>query len=111
MVASKQDVLTGVVLGEEGVLTLAEITRACAVHADYVVELVEEGVVEPMGDSPGHWRFSATCLVKVRKATRLQTDLGVNMAGVALALQLLGELDQLNARMRRLQGHLTGYEE
>lgn len=105
MATSKQNTLTGVVLGDEGVLTLAEITRACAVHADYVVELVEEGVVEPAGHSPVHWRFSATCLVKIRKAMRLQNDLGVNMAGIALTLQLLDEFDRLNARLRQLQGY------
>ena len=105
MAISKQKTLTGVVLGDEGVLTLAEVTRACAVHADYVVELVEEGVVEPAGHSPIHWRFSATCLVKIRKALRLQNDLGVNMAGIALTLQLMDELDRLNTRLRQLQGY------
>jgi chaperone modulatory protein CbpM len=106
MKTSRQTVLSGMVLGEEGVLTLADITRACEVHADYIVELVEEGVVEPVGADPLAWRFSAICLVKVRKAVRLQRDLGVNMAGVALALQLLEEMDRLNTRLR----HLHNYE-
>lgn len=104
MVASKRNVLSGIVLGDEGVLTLVEISRACAVHADYVVDLVEEGVVEPMGQGPMQWRFSAVSLVKIRKAVRLQVDLGVNLAGVALALQLMDELDLLNARLRRMYG-------
>lgn len=98
MVASDQQVLSGTLLGDECILSLADITRACAVHADYVVELVEEGVVVPMGQSPVQWRFSATCLTKVRKAVRLQNDLGVNVAGVALALQLMDEMDLLRGR-------------
>lgn len=97
------DVITGKVLDEESFLTLLEVSRASAVHADYVVELVEEGVVQPVGHHPTQWRFSAMCLVKIRKAVRLQHDLGVNLAGVALALQLMEELELANARLRLLQ--------
>ena len=99
------DVISGTVLGEEGILTLLEVSRASAVHADYVVELVEEGVVRPEGHSPTQWRFSASCLIKIRKAVRLQNDLGVNLAGVALALQLMEELELANVRLLRLQGY------
>jgi chaperone modulatory protein CbpM len=38
----------------------------------------------------------------VRCALRLERDLGVNLAGAALALDLLDELNRLRARQRRL---------
>ena len=103
MDTSKQNILSGTVLGEERILSLGEVTRACAVHAEYVVELVEEGVVEPDGHDPAQWRFSAVCVVRIRKAARLQSDLGVNLAGVALALQLSDELELLNRQLRLSQ--------
>lgn len=103
MVTSRQKVVSGTILGSDGVLTLLEVSRASSVHADYVVELVDEGVVEPAGRGPGQWRFSAVCLIKIRKAVRLQNDLGVNLAGVALALQLMEELELAHARIQRLQ--------
>jgi chaperone modulatory protein CbpM len=47
--------------------------------------------------------------VRVQKAHRLQRDLGVNLPGIALALQLLERIDALEARLRstseRLEPH------
>ena len=39
-------------------------------------------------------------VVRVEKARRLQDDLGVNLPGVALTLQLLDRIDALESRLR-----------
>ena len=93
--------LTGIILEEQTSLTLAEISRACAVHAECIVELVEEGVLAPAGEEPHHWRFTGSQMRRATVALRLQRDLGVNIAGAALAIELLDELDHLRARLRR----------
>lgn len=96
-----------VVLDEEEI-TLAGLTRTCRVHAEWVLELVDEGVIEPRGVREGtaspQWRFSATTIVRIEKARRLQRDLGVNLPGVALALELLDRIDALEARLRAASG-------
>jgi chaperone modulatory protein CbpM len=92
---------TGVIV-EEIELTLAEVSRGCAVHAEYVVELVHEGVLSPSGGEPPRWRFSGGSLRRVSTALRLQRDLGLNLAGVALAMQLLDEVSELRARLTNL---------
>jgi chaperone modulatory protein CbpM len=86
-------------------LTLADICRACAVQTDFIVELVEEGVLAPAGREPQRWRFTYTHLRRVRVASRLQRDLGVNLAGTALALELLEEIEALRARLQVLGGN------
>jgi chaperone modulatory protein CbpM len=93
----KQDV---VILDEAEEVTLADLTRTCRVHAEWVMELVEEGVIEPRGPGGPQWRFSATTVVRVQKAQRLQRDLGINLQGIALALQLLDRIDALEGRLR-----------
>ena len=95
---------TGELLDETTEITLAELTRTCRVHAEWVMELVEEGVIEPLGPGGPQWRFAATSVVRVQKAQRLQRDLGVNLAGIALALQLIDRIDALEARLRGLGG-------
>ncbi len=95
--------LSGEVLEEELELTLAELCRVCRVPAERVFELVEEGVVEPRGRGPARWRFRGLSVWRVRCALRLEQDLGVNVAGAALALDLLEELDAMRARLRRLE--------
>lgn len=87
-------------LDEATHVTLAEITRSCRVHAEWVMELVQEGVIEPVAPGGPQWRFASTTIVRIEKAQRLQRDLGVNLPGVALALELLDRIDALEARLR-----------
>jgi chaperone modulatory protein CbpM len=96
--------LSGEVLDEEIELTLGELSWACQLAVERVFELVEEGVIEPLGRDPAHWRFLGVSVRRVRCAQRLQRDLRVNVAGAALALDLLDELERLRARLRRFEG-------
>ncbi len=93
------NLLSGDVLEEEMLLTLGELSRACRLPAERILELVDEGVIEPVGRNPVQWVFQGVCVRRVRCAQRLQRDLGVNPAGAALALDLLEELERLRARL------------
>lgn len=93
----------GFILEEETELTLDEVCRACAVPADMIIELVNEGVLIPDGGTPDQWRFTGAHLHRAQVALRLQSDLDVNLAGAALALELLEELDTLRARLQSLE--------
>ena len=102
--AAKSEIVSGVVLDERTVLSLGDVCRACSIDAEWVVTLIEEGVVEPAGrDEQGSWRFTGTQLRRVRTISRLQRDLGVNLAGAALVLELLEEVEALRARVAALE--------
>ncbi len=92
---------TGTVI-EEDSMTLGQLCRACGVHADWIISLVEESIIEPQGEDIRLWRFSGASLVRARSALRLQRDLGVNLAGIALALDLMEELESLRKHMKTL---------
>ena len=94
--------VSAIILEEQAELSLLDVCRACAVRAELIVELVDEGVIVPLGREPHHWRFSGTHLRRATVAIRLQRDLGVNLAGAALALVLLDELDTLRARLIKM---------
>lgn len=95
--------LAAEIVEEDMELSLADLCRACELPEERIVELVEEGVIEPLGREPSRWRFRAVCVTRVRSAQRLEQDLGVNVAGAALVLDLLDELAELRARLRRLE--------
>lgn len=79
-------------------LNLDTLCRCCAVEPDFVVQLLDEGAIAPLaGNDALTWRFCATVTPKVSTAWRLHRDLGVNMAGAALALELLDQLETLRA--------------
>jgi chaperone modulatory protein CbpM len=90
---------TGTII-EEDLLTLGQLCRACEVHAEWVISLVEEGIIEPDGKEVHLWRFSGTHLIRARSALRLQRDLGVNLAGIGLALDLIEELEKLRTQLK-----------
>jgi chaperone modulatory protein CbpM len=94
--------LSGELLDEAVELTLAEFCRMCRLPAEEVLELVDEGIVEPVGRSRTAWRFRAASVRRVHCAVQLRRDLGVNWPGAALALDLLDELEAVRARLRRL---------
>lgn len=94
----------GLVPEEPAELTLVEVCRVCAVQTDFIVELVAEGVLVPDGQDPQGWRFTYAHVRRVRVASHLQHDLGVNTAGAALALELLEEIEALRARLEALEG-------
>lgn len=97
---SRQDeTLTGVVLGEQETLTLESLAGLCTVETEWVVELVEYGALEPLDPTRGQWEFSALVLKRVRTAARLRHDLELGPAGIALALELLDQIDTLSARL------------
>ena len=93
--------LTGTLLGEQDVVTLAQVCRVCRVRKETIVELVAEGITEPAGTEQGQWWFDPAGARRLHIAIRLQRDLGVNPAGAALALDLMEEIDRLMLLARR----------
>ncbi len=86
---------------------LRDLCDICAVRAEFVAEMVDAGILEPAGSAPSHWRFSIQAAIRLRKAQRLQRDLDVNLAGIALALDLLDNLDAMRERIQTLERHLA----
>ena len=95
--------LTGIILDERIELSLHELSRACSVSTERIIELVGEGVLEPVDQNQKHWRFSGLCLQRARTAMRLQRDLEINLAGVALALELMDEIEALRGQLCQLE--------
>lgn len=93
----------GVILDEQIEITLNDMCHVCNCHTEWVVELVAEGILDPMGNDQDQWRFSGSSLQKAHTAMRLERDLGLNIAGVALALDLMEELAELRERLVRLE--------
>ena len=96
--ASNNDLtLTVSIIDDDTLLTLQDLSRICAVDERHILEFVEEGVLSAIAVNTGSWHFTGGALRRARLALRLQRDLELNLAGVALALDLMEEI----ARLRR----------
>jgi len=90
-----EKILVGEVLEESYLVSLAELCRSCTVETTTITTLVTEGILDPTGEDVEHWHFTVGSLKRVKTAIHLQRDLGVNLAGAALALDLLDRIAEL----------------
>ena len=88
------------VLGEADWIAASEICQLCRLDLDAVLELAALGVMSSRERAPGEWQVPATALPRLRVVGRLMRDLGVNVSGAALAVQLLEAQRELEVRLR-----------
>ena len=100
MPSSEDQALPGAIFEESAVLTVKDLSRLCAVDERHIVEFVEEGVLNVVEINSAEWHFSGGALRRARLALRLERDLELNLAGVALALELMEELDRLRRELQ-----------
>lgn len=93
------------ILDESVELTLVEFCRASRAAEEQVRVWVLEGVLKPHGDRPEAWRFTAGAVRRARVARSLAHELEVNTPGIALALDLMDEIESLKSRLRRAGLH------
>jgi len=103
MNSEKSKLLSGDLLDEDVEMTLAQLCQACELSEEEIIELVEQGIIDPLGPEPAEWRFVSVSLRRVRITRNLRRDLGVNTPGAALALELIEEIEELRTRLRRLE--------
>jgi chaperone modulatory protein CbpM len=100
MPSSEDQALPGAIFEESAVLTVRDLSRMCAVDERHIVEFVEEGVLTTVEVNTTEWHFSGAALRRARLALRLERDLELNLAGVALALELMDELENLRRELK-----------
>lgn len=98
---TEQEILTGIVIGDEGVLSTEDLAKVCRTEAQWVCELVAGGVLAPRGHEASAWRFRAADLRCALRIARLQRDFGASIEAAAVMLDLLDEIERLRIRLRR----------
>ncbi len=95
----------GIIVEESDKLSLLTLCRYCSLPAESVIKMVDQGMIDPIdpASSYSQWQFTSSSLIRVQKALRLQRDLGINLAGAILALELLDEIKHLRQQVTYLQ--------
>ena len=97
---NSHELMIATLVDDDQLFTLADLCRACDVHAEMITDMIEYGIIEPRGEVTAKWLFKGSCLWRVATVVRLQRDLEVNLAGAALALDLIEELRDLRRQLR-----------
>ena len=98
MSPSDDQVITGIIFDQSAILSIEDLSRTCQFDERHIGEFVEEGVLNVVEVS-SEWHFTGDALRRARLAVRLERDLELNLAGVALALDLIEELQRLRREL------------
>ena len=84
-------------------VSINDLVELSGLNEADVHELVEFGALVPLNVDEIPWRFSADCVVTVRKASRLKNDLELDSHALALALGLLEQIRSLETELTQLR--------
>jgi chaperone modulatory protein CbpM len=103
MVRVTTTVLEAHLLTEGDWIGASQICQLCRIDLKAVLELADLGLIAPRRAGED-WQVPATQLPRLRIVGRLMHDLGVNVSGAALAVELLEARRALERRIRDLEG-------
>ena len=98
-------------IGQEHGYTLKEVCLRYCMESEFVIQCVDFGIIEVRSSGRTEtWVFPIESVPRMEKAWRLQRDLGLDFTGLAIVLDLLDEIDQLNGRVENLAKRLREWE-
>lgn len=93
--------MSGTIFDEATEITIVELCDICSVERKMIDDMIDEGILEPTSDGRAHRGLPYSSVRRTRTVIHLQRDLGINLAGAALALELLERIDALRTQLRR----------
>ena len=84
-------------------LTIERLARFADVHPALLRQLPDWGLISPVVEEP-ELLFRDTAVPRVRRIMRLRSDLGVNLAGVGVVLELQDRIKRLEKELDKLHG-------
>jgi chaperone modulatory protein CbpM len=76
-------------------LSIDELASASGLHPELVANYVEFGLIEPARQSGGRLWFEVEMVPRLRMIQRLRTEMGVNLPGIAVILDLTEKIRKL----------------
>jgi DNA-binding transcriptional MerR regulator len=82
-------------------LTLDGLAACTGVHPALIEYFVDYGLLEPSTRTGTQRLFDPACIARLRMIERLRRDLGANLAGIAVILDLLERLTALQREVEQ----------
>lgn len=82
------------------VCTVEQLAEVSGLSTDEIADLIENGIITPVDDRAQPLAFRMESMVTARTARRLRDDFDLDRHGVALALILLAQIEDLEAELR-----------
>jgi chaperone modulatory protein CbpM len=84
-------------------LTLDMVAERIGARRSLVVRLAQQGLIETVESETGEPMLPRRSIMQLRCMQRLRRDLGVNFAGAAIIIELVGRIEQLNRDLTEMR--------
>lgn len=102
---NQSNTVVGVIVEETTTISFNDVCQKYQISKELLLEMVEYGIFSSEATKTESVHFSQKDLRKIESAFRLHHDLEINLPGVALALELLEKIEQLNDELSILRKH------
>ena len=93
-------------VNQEQELTLEVVASRAGIHPAQLRQLVDFGLIQALRRQDAVLLFDASTVPRIRMIHRLRRDLGINLEGVAVVLELLDKLRALQRENELLRWRL-----
>jgi chaperone modulatory protein CbpM len=83
-------------------LTCDVVAETIGARRSLVVRLAQQGLIETIEPGTGELLLPRRAVMQLRRMQRLRRDLGVNFAGAAIILDLVGRIEEMNRQMAEM---------
>ena len=97
---TEKDIIVAAIM-EDAALTVEQLCTVCAIEQEWIIRHVEEGLFTVSGTSITEWRFSSADLRRAQRMRAFERDFDATPELAALMADMLQEMDELRARLRR----------
>ncbi len=98
-------VIVGVLIEESETMSYSEVCHKYHIPKELLIEMMEHGLFSNHSTQIENLALNAKELHRIESAFRLHQDLGINLEGVVLAIELLEKIDQLDNELQILRKH------
>jgi chaperone modulatory protein CbpM len=103
---NQDNVLIGVLIEESMTISYTEVCHKYNIPESLLTEMMEHGLFSNKSTDIKHLKLNQKELHRIESAFRLHQDLGVNLPGVVLAIELLEKIERLDEELNILRRHL-----
>ncbi len=102
---NSESLLIGVVIEENMSLSVTQVCAQYQITEALLLEMIEHGLFKNPAINTQSFQMTPQDKRRMESAFRLNKDLGVNLPGVALALDLLEQLEEVRQELAILKRH------
>ena len=110
MVSARRERIEVSVDGERGVFMISVAAELAHMHPQTLRMYEARGLIAPQRSAKNTRLYSQRDVERLRHIQRLTGELGLNLAGVEIVLEMEAEVERMKAKLERMRRHAAELE-